>query len=692
MNPRIDWQRNRIGIVLSFLFSATVTLIVWDFEFSLSKSLKHLSFDQPYLTPSIFTPFVPRPETVPNDVVLVYLDDRSHQDLGQPYNAPWDRNHHTELVKRLSAEGARAVVFDIVFADPSPRNPEIDQTFATAIAENGKVILAIDLIKNELGGKESSQLSEPILPYELFDEVCSDIGYSALQFDPDFQVRRHLHQSGKGELISSLTWSTAQFLGLELTNDENNRVHPRWVNYYGPPRSLPWFSFSEVVGDHARSEPLFKDKIVYIGAHLKTYNSGERKDELRHPWSTWGLSGEHWKFIAGAEVHATILLNLLRGDWLNEIPKKTQLIYFLLTSFFLGSGLVLLRPVAATLSAIGAALIVFWVAHYLHWAHRLWFPWAITLAIQIPLAWGFSVLFNSLKLYVQKQLLEQSIRAYLSPKLVKAFASRPDENFLKPGAEKQELSILFSDIEGFTSLSEGMDSSKLADLMNGYFETTVSNGIHATDGTVVKYIGDAIFAFWNAPEPQSDHATRACQAAIQIQRQPYRFSESKPVHTRVGIHTGSADVGNFGSANRVDYTAIGENINLASRLEGLNKYLGTRILISRETRTAAAPHIQTRALGRFRLKGFERTVEVLEVLDTTHDETSIPQSCLEHFNSGLQAFHGRDFEGAIRAFKQSQAERASGDGPSAFYLRQLESLDPATLSDDWQGEVTLEEK
>ena len=253
--------------------------------------------------------------------VSVYQD----KGKGQPYNAPWDRNHHTELVKRLSAEGARAVVFDIVFADPSPRNPEIDQTFATAIAENGKVILAIDLIKNELGGKESSQLSAPLLPYELFDEVCADIGYSALQYDPDFQVRRHLHQSGKGELISSLTWSTAQFLGLELTDDENNRVQPRWVNYYGPPRSLPWFSFSEVVGDHARSEPLFKDKIVYIGAHLKTYNSGERKDELRHPWSTWGLSGEHWKFIAGAEVHATILLNLLRGDWLNEIPKKTQL-------------------------------------------------------------------------------------------------------------------------------------------------------------------------------------------------------------------------------------------------------------------------------------------------------------------------------------------------------------------------------
>ena len=644
--------------------------------------LKQLSYDQPFLT---------RSKSIPDDIVLVYLDDRSHQELQQPYTAPWDRNWHTKLIQRATREGARAIIFDIVFSDPSPDGPAVDSALAKAIEENEHVILAADLVKSELSGDSAHQMLEIVAPFAPFDLACADIGFSTLKQGTDLTIREHFHVDTSYDLVDSLTWATARHLGLKEAQENDNRNKPRWINYYGPPRTLPFLSFSDVVGQSAKKENLFKDKIVYVGAHLQTYNSGERKDEFVSPWSAWDLGGENWKFIAGVEIHATVLLNLLHNEWISQIPKQIQLIYFVLFGTVIGGGLIFMRPLAATLTAVILAVLVILAAHYLHWVHRLWFPWVISLAAQIPIAWAFTVAFNSIKLYVQKQLLEQSIRAYLSPKLVKAFASRSDENFLKPGATKQHLSILFSDIEGFTSLSEGMDSSELANLMNGYFEATVSNGIHATDGTVVKYIGDAIFAFWNAPEPQDDHATRACEAAIQIQLQPYEFSESKPINTRIGIHTGTADVGNFGSANRVDYTAIGENINLAARLEGLNKYLATRTLISIETRDAADSSIITRDLGFFRLKGFERTVQVLELIGAgeTARESSLPYTGV--FAEALEAFQKRDFTAAKTRFTQL-LDIKPNDGPSLFYLKQIEVLHDAPPAEDWQGEVELAEK
>ncbi|MBT5708631.1 adenylate/guanylate cyclase domain-containing protein [Verrucomicrobia bacterium] len=691
MNFNNQWQRNRVGALLSILLSVTAGLVVGEYDLSISTKLKYLSYDLPFVIRSGIESYLPNSDSQsPDDVVLVYLDDVSHQQLDQPYNAPWDRRHHAALLDRLTAEGAKAVVFDIIFTDPSPQDPEADAIFAQAIEENGRVILATDLLQSD-SGQGGNMMEQIVIPYDPFDANCAEIGFSAVHQNSDQEVRQHYHSPEMNELFESLTWATARFLGAEVTKDDSTRTMDRWINYYGPPRSLPHYSFHEVITENALTGTPFKDKIVYVGAHLITYNSGERKDEFFHPWSSWGLSTSAGRFMPGVEVHSTILLNLLRQDWITQVPLRLEMIFLIVMGTLLGGGLVLLRPLTATFVAIATALLVTLIATYLHWIQRLWFPWAIFVVVQLPIAWIVSVVFNSVKLYVQKQLLEQSIRAYLSPKLVKAFSSRQDENFLKPGAKKQELSILFSDIEGFTSLSEGMDSSELAKLMNGYFETTVSHGIHATDGTVVKYIGDAIFAFWNAPEPQNDHATRACEAAIQIQNQPYRFSESKPINTRIGIHSGSADVGNFGSENRVDYTAIGENINLAARLEGLNKHLGTRTLISIDTRNAASPSILTRDLGKFRLKGFERTVHVFELL-SSNDATAADLSTFSlNFTKALEHFQAKEFDQAEKSFQESHSSRPD-DGPSEFFLRQIESFRQTPPSPDWQGEVQLDEK
>src|SRR5205814_7408631 len=219
--------------------------------------------------------------------------------------------------------------------------------------------------------------------------------------------------------------------------------------------------------------------------------------------------------------------------------------------------------------------------------------------------------------YVQKRLYEQTLALYLSPRLVAKFSK--DSKLLQRGANKQVLTILFTDIANFTSISDGLDPDQLEKLMNNYFQSAVSGCIHPTDGTVVKYIGDAIFAFWNAPDQQLDHQMRACQAALRFSEQPKHHVNGKPLLTRIGLHTGVANVGNFGSTDRFDYTALGDSINLASRMEGLNKYLGTELLISGDTRKGIDEQFTTRFLGLFRLKGFEKSVEVYELVARSNE-------------------------------------------------------------------------
>ena len=260
-------------------------------------------------------------------------------------------------------------------------------------------------------------------------------------------------------------------------------------------------------------------------------------------------------------------------------PLATESWIIILLGALAGYGLMRLKPVLAILAALLALAAVVGLSREVFIRELTWFPWLIP-GVQILFALLCSVAVNSVRLYVENKLFVQSLEMYLSPKLVKKFAADKDRTLLKPGAVKHKLTILFSDIAGFTTISEGMDSDELAKMMNEYFQTAVDDCVHATDGTVVKYIGDAIFAFWNAPEPQPDHAVRACEAALRFRKLSSQELRGKKLITRIGLHTGVANVGNFGSETRVDYTAIGESINLASRMEGLNKYLGTSVLIT----------------------------------------------------------------------------------------------------------------
>jgi adenylate cyclase len=672
LSTRETWNFFGGGIV-GALLATTVGAGLLYLKFGLG--LVHASYDWPYAI---------RPVIQPQQAVMVYLDDESHQILNQPFNAPWDRSLHARLINRLTAEGARAVVFDIVFSDPGP-DPQADKELADAIRANGRVVLAADYVPAGYG-REVVEGKQIVPPYAPFRDAAATIGSAEMNPDDDLVLRQHLPMS-RDDQIDSLSWAAATIAGAAITKGGQNRYEPRWLGYYGPATTIPNVSFYRAVLTNSPDcvpAGFFSNKVVFVGAHLLTKFSGERKDEFPTPHSRW--AGEY-PFMPGVELQATAFLNLLRGDWLNRLPQTGELAILLICGALFGFGLARFRPLAATVVSILLAALVCILA-YLSFAHlRIWFPWLLLLAeIFIALAW--SVVFNSIRLYVQKKLLEQALARYLSPKLVKKFAGRPD--LIKPGAAKQMLTILFSDIANFTAISEGIDSDELANLMNHYFERSVSECIHRTDGTVVKYIGDAIFAFWNAPEQQSDHALRACEAALHFRGQGVTLVHGQPLYTRIGLHTGVANVGNFGSSTRMDYTAIGENINLASRMEGLNKHLGTQTLITGETKNEIGDRLVTRPLGRFQLKGFEKNVEVFELLGRLESAEG-SQPLRAAFALALRLFQEKKFDEAEAAFGKV-LEIEPNDGPAKFYLKQTAGWREQAPPEDWSGEVELKEK
>jgi adenylate cyclase len=670
---QIKYVQSWLGGLIGALLAVGLGLALHVFRFGLG--LICWSYD---------LPFVARPLAKPEEVVMIYMDDESHERLGQPLNAPWDRALHAQLVNRLTAAGARAIVFDIVFSDPAADSAK-DQQFVQAIRQSRRVILAADMVPAGYGTEANQR--RPTLPTDLLRNVAADVGTAETVPSYDFAIRQHFHGM-PDDLLATLSWVAASFVGAPVTKNPEQRTRERWVNYYGPPGSIRNVSYYRALDPAATPDAVFRDRVAFIGARLFTRFAGERKDEFRNPWSYWSSKD---RFMSGVEVQATMFLNLLRGDWLKRWSETTERALLVILGLVVGFALFQARPVIATATAAGLSTAIALGAWALFVGQRVWFPWLLVIA-QIALATFGSVVFNSIRLYIQKKLYEQTLALYLSPKLVKKFSGDRStaQKFLKPGAEKQTLTILFTDIANFTSISEGMDSDELAHVMNQYFQNAVSHCIHPTDGTVVKYIGDAIFAFWNAPDAQSDHQLRACQAALRFARQEPMLMNGQPLITRIGLHTGVANVGNFGSTTRVDYTALGENINLASRMEGLNKYLGTIVLATGDTCDSVAGRVVSRYCGRFRLKGFEKAVDVHELVSMVEEaEASLPWR--EAFAEGLKRFQQRDFDAAEAAFLRT-LKLHPNDGPSKFFLARLPEFRQHPPPAEWNGEVELKEK
>jgi adenylate cyclase len=321
--------------------------------------------------------------------------------------------------------------------------------------------------------------------------------------------------------------------------------------------------------------------------------------------------------------------------------------------------------------------------------HQVWFAWAVPVAAQTPVALLWSVGYQYGVEAVRRYRLRQAFAGYLSPHLADRIAEGDFD--LRLGGKVLEATVMFSDLDGFTTWSEELNPQEVSTILTTYFNQT-TRGILKQEGTIIKYMGDAVMAVWGAPLPEPKHAQRAVQAAWEMVQAGRTEIAGRTLHTRIGINSGKVLAGNLGSEFRFDYSAIGHTTNLASRLEGLNKYLKTDLLITEATRQLLDGSIQTRALGRFRLAGKQQPALVHEVLGVG-SPTSSPPEWLTLFAEAVSEFAAGKFGLAEILLGRVIELRNGHDGPSEFYLEQIHSASQKPSADaPWDGVIVISSK
>jgi adenylate cyclase len=463
--------------------------------------------------------------------------------------------------------------------------------------------------------------------------------------------------------------------GLIVHPDDVSRV---LVNFHGPARTYPYVSFA----DAAKKQfppGTFKDKIVLVGA------SATGIGDLRvTPFG--GLD------FPGVEVHANLIDNILNRQFLKRGAKEvlTDLFFILLFGIPLGIWLAVTQPRWMPLGL--ALLLPFAGIVYFAFLHGSWLnfivPALFTLVPNVSLVALYRVLIEE----QEKRKVRSRFQQYVPPEVVRRLLDDPER--VKP--RKSEITVLFSDIRGFTSISESLDAQELADLLNGYL-TEMTRIVFRYQGTLDKYIGDAVMGFWGAPYEEPDHATRACNAALSMLarlaelQKDWRAQGQPVLDIGIGLNTGVASVGNMGSSMRLAYTAMGDAVNLASRLEGLNKEYGTRIIISESTYKALqSDRVLVRELDMIRVKGKLLPVTIYEVLDAGALGGD-GKELVELFANGQKAYKQRDWRAAGQAFEQV-LDRWPDDGPARIFLRRCEEYLAEEPEADWDGVYVMKHK
>ena len=639
----------------------------------LGESLARLSYDLPFITQGV--------ADVP-DVCIIYLDETSARALGQQ-GSVWDRRLHTQLLKRLAQDAPRAVFFDIVFSDKAPE-PGVDEEFADAIRDCKNVFLAAAYESNAgipLPRQTRIISSSVIAPIEVLRRAAA--GWGLIEFDPvdaDFGVRRI--STGREERASA-TWEMAVKLNPNFSNTPEARQQTRWTNYYGPSDSFPALSYDLALDPNGTPAGFFRNRIVVIGGRSTLSGVGLGKDDFRNPY---GLLGG--QFSTGVEVHLTTLLNLLRGEWLTRLDPRWEPWLALGYGILLGGLLPRFRPHLATLIAALSFAGVCIFALWLFAAHRVWFAWCVPAIVQTPVALAWAI---GTRYFIEERrliALRNAFGHYLSVHIADRIANSDFD--LAPGGAVVEASVLFTDLEGFTPLTEQLHNPELVtQILVKYFTQTTAH-ILDNEGMILNFVGDALTAVWGAPLTDPDHVRKAALAAWRLHGSAHFKVDGHILRTRIGLHTGLVLAGNIGSAERFDYAVVGDPVNFASRLEGLNKFLGTNVLISEAVRRKLGDEFIARRLGEFRVVGKKEACVIHEFLGPASE--GAPAAWCGLFEKGVAAFSEGDLDAAERHMRETVTAHDGADGPAEFYLGHIANLRKKPLPPDWSGIVEFTEK
>ena len=611
------------------------------------------------------------PGVVGSRIVIVGIDEPSFAELGMQW--PWPREVHARLIDSLRQAGAAVIAFDIVFSEPS--SPATDERLAAAIRAADNVVLASDeaLIENR---RMVQRLRIEPLPALL--EAGARSGTITVTIDPDSVIRRIPG-------AASAFWRTI----LDVYDARESRKPARatrpggFIRYAGPDHVFPFVSYYQALAPPDFLPPeLFRGKIVLIGFDVKP--SPEPGASQADMFATPFLA-QTARLMPGVEIQASILESVMTGRIVREVPRTVALLLVALTAVVSTWLMASWQPARSALAALGVGVAIAVLAMALFEWGNVWLP-ALALLAGVAMLYVAEGALAFLRERILRRQIRRAFSHYVSPKVVEEILRHPGRLIL--GGERRVLTIMFGDLAGFTTMSEHLSPENVAAILNRCLSAVTPIVVHH-GGTVDKFIGDCIMAFWGAPLADPDHALNACRAAeamqqaVAVLREEFERAGRPPVRMRIGINSGTAVVGNMGSADLFDYTAIGDDVNLAARLEGVNKLYGSDVLLAETTAAAVHDRIPLRRVDRVRVKGRHQAVEIYTFLH--HPE-------VEKLNEdAIQAYRERRWDDAESRWRQI-LDAVPGDPIAVAYLERIAVYRQAPPPDNWDGAYALESK
>ena len=556
---------------------------------------------------------------------------------------------HPEYVKNFTGPEAEAV---------SPNLP--------AFAANAKNFGFFDIVPDPDGvvRREPAVLYFQDSLYPSLD-IAAALAYTNNSLD---QVKLVFNADGVARII----------LGqLTIPTDPEGFVQ---LDYDGPAKTFPTYSLADVVQRKVKPE-LFRDRLVMIGPTAAGI-------------SGMALTPVQEQGFPGVEIHANMIDDILNQHFIRRGTEEYLADFAFILLFSVGAGVLInvLSPLRATVLLLSSLVGYFWLTYFLFEYYRLWvadFLPMSTLIVTYSGIISYRIFFEE----GEKRKVLSTFSQYMHPALIKQMLNDPAA--LKLGGDEKELTALFADIRGFTTLSEKLTSAQLVELLNEYFNE-MTEVIVRNWGTLDKYIGDAIMAFWGSPYPQPDQAVRACRAGIEmLQALPplqasWKARGVSGLDIGIGINTGTMLVGNMGSKRRFNFTIMGDNVNLASRLEGINRQFGTSLIISEATFLQVKDQVVARELDLIQVKGKMHPVKVYELLGLAEDSQRY-EDLVRRFEQGLQAYRNAQWETAIATLEELVQDHPE-DGPSHVFIKRCHDLLAQPPEGAWDGVFVMKSK
>jgi adenylate cyclase len=638
----------------------------------------------------------------PPGVVLVAIDQGSIDFYSRdPFGItwPWPRSLYARAIDYLTAAGAKAVAVDLIFSEPSPYGGE-DEWLAAALKRSGRAIMPLVFSDNPGASGNLGRFALAAAPRSrglparagkvtqwvplLLD---ASRGGGNVQADPDrdhvYRRIRHFVRHGD-RVFPSFALAAARIADPNLDLAHVPFAGDGGLNLKFYRRgSFRTYAISEVIQSQVKREageaPVIpaadlKDKIVVVGA-----TATGLLDNRANPVDAAG---------SGFELHATALANLLRRDFIRGVDTRLQWLLVLLAIALLNLFLSRVRTLSWQLG-IALAVIVLALAGNL-FLFRLGIDLDfIPLFIGLVACSGTDAYVRYQRVRREKKFIEKAFKGYMSDSLLAEIMKNP--RGLHLGGEKKLVTIFFSDLAGFTTLSEKLPPEEVVHILNTYLDRMTAV-IMENGGFVNKFEGDAVMAFWGAPLASGQQAAQAMRAALRCQEELLALNDDfenkglPRLGMRVGINSGEVIVGNIGSQKRFEYTVIGDAVNLASRLEGINKQYGTRIICGALSGRMAAGEMLLRRLDRVRVKGKQVAEEICEVVAGKQGASAGSAAALAEFDQGLQFYFAGDFAAALEIFMT-----LPDDPPAQVFTRRcLHLLD--NPPENWDGCWTFTEK